>query len=98
MRLKILRELHNRKIYFHVYNIIFPDHRCPMEVNVELGEATVLRGTIAIIETAYGETSGLQVSTSTEAHLYCRWQEDAYLRVQVPDAATTTGDAAVVVS
>lgn len=34
-------------------------YRRPMEVDVELGETTVLRGTVAALEAAHGEASGL---------------------------------------
>lgn len=68
-----------------------------MEGDVELGEAAVLRGTVATVEATHGETSGLQVPAAAEAHVHRRWQEDAHLRVQVADAAATTGDATTVV-
>lgn len=60
-----------------------------MESNVEFGEATVLRGAVAAVEATYGKASGLQVPATAEAHVHRRRQEDAHLRVQVADAATT---------
>lgn len=69
-----------------------------MEGDVELGEAAVLRGTVSAIQVAYGETSGLQVPAAAETHVHRRRQEDAYLRIQVADAAATAGDATIVVS
>lgn len=68
-----------------------------MEGDVELGEAAVLRGTVAAVEAAHGETSGLQVPAAAEAHVHRRRQKDAHLRVQVADATATAGDAAAVV-
>lgn len=69
-----------------------------MESNVELREAAVLRGTIAVVEAAHGEAPGLQVQAPTEAHLHRGRQEDAHLRVQVADAAAAAGDEAALVS
>ena len=68
-----------------------------MEGDVELGEAALLRGAVAAFETPHGKASGLQVPAAAQAHLYCRRQEDAHLRVQVVDAPTAAGDAAALV-
>lgn len=68
-----------------------------MEVDVELGEAAVLRGAVAALEAAHGEASGLQVPAAAEAHVHRGRQKDAHLRVQVADAAAAAGDAAAVV-
>lgn len=68
-----------------------------MEVDVEFGEAAVLRGTVATLETAHGEASGLQVSAAAKADVHRGWQKDAHLRVQVANAAAAAGDATAVV-
>jgi len=68
-----------------------------MEGDVQLGEAAVLRGTVAAVQVAHGEASGLQVPAAAEAHVHRRRQEDAHLRVQVVDAAAAAGNAAALV-
>jgi len=68
-----------------------------MEGDVELGEAAVLRGTVAAVQVAHGEAPGLQVPAAAEAHVHRRRQEDAHLRVQIVDAAAAAGDATALV-
>lgn len=77
--------------------ILRAGYRRPVEVDVELGEAALLRGTVAALEAAHGKASGLQVPAAAEAHVHRGWQKDAHLRVQVVNAAAAAGDAAVVV-
>lgn len=68
-----------------------------MEVDVKLRETAILRGTVATFEAAHGKAPRLQVPAAAKAHVYRGRQKDAYLRIQVTDAAAAAGDAAVVV-
>lgn len=68
-----------------------------MEGDDERGQAAVLRGTVAAVQAAHGEASGLPVPAAAQAHVHCGRQEDADIRVQDADAAAAQRDAAAVV-
>lgn len=61
--------------------------RRAVEGDDQLGEAAILRGTVAAVQTAHGEAPGLPVPTAAEAHVHRGREEAAHLGVQATDAS-----------